>query len=192
LLAACLGWFTQKYLKSSLLPYGPAIKSPLEERPTYADVDVTNDRLMYKHGKLHMIYERLEEGQEPLLKGPETVLFDNDGNLLALTEDANLVKLSDIEKESDTRWTAKTTKVGHVGAAGAGRPLGGKYAPDGTLYIADAVLGLTRLKNHPLSKLEIVASKAKDKNGNETPIFFADDVVIGPKTGWVYFTDGKK
>ena len=84
LLAACLGWFTQKYLKSSLLPYGPAVKSPMEERPTYAEVDESNDLLTFKHGKLHMIYERLEEGKEPLLKGPETVLVDNEGEFISL------------------------------------------------------------------------------------------------------------
>ena len=108
---------------------------------------------------------------------------------MALTEDANLVMLSDIQKESEHRYTATTTLVAHVGGTGAGRPLGGKYTPDGTLYIADGALGLTRLKKDS-SSLEIVATKAIDKDGKQTPITFADDVTIGPKTGWVYFTDG--
>jgi hypothetical protein len=43
---------------------------------------------------------------------------------------------------------------------------------------------------NPKSKVEIVASKVVD-NGRLTPIAFADDLTIGPKTGRVYFTDGK-
>jgi sugar lactone lactonase YvrE len=139
-------------------------------------------------GKLQMIYERLEEGKRTLMRGPETIVFDSDGTLLTLTEEANLVSLTDFENESDTRITAKTTLVANLGN---GRPLGGQFAPDGTLYIADAVLGLTRIKNprDPKSKLEIVASTVMDA-GEETRITLADDVVIGPKTGMIYFTDG--
>jgi hypothetical protein len=135
-----------------------------------------------------MIYERLEEGKRALMKGPETVLFDNAGTLHFLSEDANLVSLTDFEIESDTKITAKTTLVANLGN---GRPLGGKFAPDGTLYIADAVLGLTRIKNprDPKSKLELVASTVMDA-GEETRIKFADDVAIGPRTGMIYFTDG--
>jgi hypothetical protein len=193
----------------------------MASRPSFGNVDETNDSLRFKRkcafgitssnmirlhdsllltsllahhrtllsdGKLQKIYERLEEGKRTLMRGPETVLFDNDGILFALTEEANLVSLTDFEKESDTKITAKTTLVANLGF---GRPLGGKFAPDGTLYIADAVLGLTRIKNprDPKSKLEIVASTVMDA-GEETRIFFADDVVIGPKTGMVYFTDG--
>jgi hypothetical protein len=145
-------------------------------------------RTLLSDGKLQKIYERLEEGKRTLMRGPETVLFDYDGTLLTLTEEANLVSLTDFEKESDTKITAKTTLVANLGN---GRPLGGKFSPDGTLYIADAVLGLTRIKNprDPKSKLEIVATTVMD-GGEETRIAFADDVVIGPKTGMVYFTDG--
>ena len=138
----------------------------------------------------------METGKRPLMKGPETVLFDNDGILFVLTEDANLVSLTDFENKNESSdddttkmmMTAKTTVVANLGM---GRPLGGTFAPDGTLYIADAILGLTRIKNpkDPKSKLEIVASTVMDA-GEETRIFFADDVVIGPKTGMIYFTDG--
>jgi hypothetical protein len=49
ILAACLGWIiTQKYLKSRLLPHGPAQKMEWEDRPTYAAVDKTNDSLQAK------------------------------------------------------------------------------------------------------------------------------------------------
>jgi hypothetical protein len=144
-------------------------------------------------GKLQKIHERLEEGKRTLMRGPETVLFDNDGILLALTEEANLVSLTDFEKDDSdtTKITAKTTLIANLGN---GRPLGGKFTSDGTLYIADAVLGLTRIKNprDPKSKLELVASTVMDMDGagQETRILFADDVAIGPKTGMVYFTDG--
>jgi DNA-binding beta-propeller fold protein YncE len=72
-------------------------------------------------------------------------------------------------------------------------PLGAKFTPDGnTVYIADGALGLLRVVDplNPKSKVEIVASKVMD-GGKITPITFADDVTIGPKSGRVYFTDGK-
>jgi Strictosidine synthase len=75
------------------------------------------------------------------------------------------------------------------------------------MYIADAVLGLTRVSDvlDPYSKVEIVASHVIDDkitiykydNGTveevveqiATPILYADDVTIGPRSGKVYFTD---
>lgn len=82
--------------------------------------------------------------------------------------------------------------VSFVKDLGVGRPLGGKFDQKGTLYIADAILGLTRIQNpstDPHSKVELVASSVKLANGEFSPILYADDVCIGPKTGRVYFTD---
>ena len=75
------------------------------------------------------------------------------------------------------KMTAKVTTVAQLGF---GRPLGGRFDKDGTLYIADAHLGLTRLK-HPIqeNKVEIVASRV----GEYSQILYANDLVIGPKTG---------
>ena len=117
-------------------------------------------------------------------------MFDNDGTMFGLTEDANLVKISDFESVSSEIFTAKTTLVADLGI---GRPLGGKFSADNTLWIADAVLGLTRLRDpsNPKSKVEIVATKVLD-DGVWTRLGFPDDVAVGPKTGMIYFTDGKE
>jgi hypothetical protein len=68
-------------------------------------------------------------------------------------------------------------------ADGFGRPLGSRFDKDGTLYIADAHLGLTRLK-HPIheNKVELVASRVFE-NGKYSQILYANDLVIGAKTG---------
>ncbi|KAL3923353.1 MAG: hypothetical protein SGILL_001705 [Bacillariaceae sp.] len=92
------------------------------------------------------------------------------------------------QQESDARVSAKTTLVKDLGN---GRPLSGRFTADGsTIYIADAVLGLLRVRNpfEKTSKVEIIASSVMD--GDErTPFNFLDDITIGPKTGKVYFTD---
>ena len=142
-------------------------------------------------GKLKKIYERVPEGADPLLKGAETVVFDNRGTMYALTEEAKLVKLSDFEQvENSPIITAKVTEVVYLGV---GRPLGAKFASDGSIYIADPHLGLIRVKNvnDSQSKVELIASRVKDENGTWSQILYANDVAIGPKTGMVYFTDCK-
>jgi hypothetical protein len=123
-----------------------------------------------------------------LLKAPETVFFDSSGVMYTTSDDGNLIQLDQFEESSDGRITAKTTLVADIGV---GRPLGAKFTGE-TLYIADAVLGLTRIRNpqDPKSRLEIVATTVID-GGKETRILFADDLAIGPRTGMVYFTDGK-
>jgi hypothetical protein len=137
-------------------------------------------------GKLQKIFERVEKDKPRLLKGPETVFFDDNGVMYTTTDDANLITLTDFQTEADGKITAKTTLLADV----VGRPLGAKFTGD-TLYMADAALGLTRIRNphDPKSKLELVATTVKD-GGKETRIQFADDLAIGPKTGMVYFTDG--
>jgi hypothetical protein len=135
------------------------------------------------------IYERLaEDQQEPLMKGPETVIFDNKNVMYIMNEEGFLVSLSDFEEEGgDSIVIWAKSKI--IADLGMGRPLGGYFAADNTLYIADAHLGLIRLKN-PDSKVELVASRVFDQ-GSWSPILYANDVVVGPKTGLVYFTDCK-
>lgn len=112
--------------------------------------------------------------------------------MFTINEDSNLIQLTDVQgipAQGDA--VHKTAKVTVVADLGPGRALGASFAPDGsTLYIADSVLGLTRLVNpfDPKSKVELIASSVMD-GGVSTPIRFADDVVVGPKTGKVYFTD---
>lgn len=144
-------------------------------------------------GKLTKIVERLEQGQKPLLVGPETVILDNKGVMYAFVRGANLVKLDDLQPSPDDPHT-KTARVTVAANLGGGAPLGGKFSKDGkTLYFADAITGLCRIRNfhdYPNSKIELVANKVMD-DGVTTRILFADDVAIGPKSGKVYFSDGK-
>ena len=181
----------QRTLLPFLFPNGLPQKIPLEDRPSYAEVDPTNNSLCFEHGKSKAIYERLDNpDDERLLRGPETVFFGPDGTMFTTTDKGYLISLTDFVTETKTKITAKTTLLKDLGP---GRPLGAKFTPDGnTLYIADGALGLLRVVDpmNPKSKVEIVASKVID-NGQITPITFADDVTIGPKTGRVYFTDGK-
>ena len=106
--------------------------------------------------------------------------------MFIMNEEGYLVSLSDFEEQgggSVVTW-AKSKIVADLGM---GRPLGGSFGADNTLYIADAHLGLTRLKTLD-SKVELVASRVFDQ-GSWSPILYANDVVVGPKTGLVYFTD---
>ncbi|CAB9525415.1 STRICTOSIDINE SYNTHASE-LIKE [Seminavis robusta] len=204
IIVACLGYFAQKQLAPYFLPYGPAVNMQ-EGPPRFQPVDPSNDKLRGKHGKLTKIYERLEhdvgdDDTEPLLlQGPETVLFHpKSGTMYVLTQDALLVSLTDLKPHNSNNEddgattkivTAKTTKVANLGT---GRPMGARFTSDGkTLYIADALLGLLRIVNphdYPKSKVEIVANQVTDGN-NTTKILHANDVIIGPRSGKVYFTD---
>jgi hypothetical protein len=171
-------------------------------------------------GKTTRIVERMSKANDdqkttyaPLLRGPETVLFDDDGVMYILSEEAKLVKLSKflpLHADDKTTMTAQTSLVADLGM---GRPLGGKFVAndDGltsTLYVADSLLGLVRVKNIPRMKkveqdafsngptesprplVEIIASRVQLKDGTWSQLLFADDVDIGPKTGHVYFSDG--
>jgi hypothetical protein len=135
-------------------------------------------------GRLKKIYERVEENQEPLLNGPETIVFGNDGTMYALTEDGFLVSLTHFKQE-ETNPALITAKVNMVADLGMGRPLGGKFKDD-ILYIADAHLGLTRLKNpgRGNNKVELVASRVLDQ-GKWTQILYANDVAVGPKVNTI-------
>jgi Strictosidine synthase len=138
-------------------------------------------------GKLRKIYERIPEGKEPLMKGSETVVFGNNGTMYVMSETAKLVKLVDFEYQDDGVSIFATAI--EVLDLGIGRPLGGTFAPDGTLYIADFILGLVCVK-HPEqagTKVELVASRVM-VDGRWSPINFADDVTVG-KSGKVYFSD---
>lgn len=138
-------------------------------------------------GKLRKIYERIPDGKEPLLKGSETVVFGNDGTMYVMSERAKLVKLVDFEYQDDGISIFATAN--EVLDLGIGRPLGGTFAPDDTLYIADLILGLVRVK-HPEqagAKVELVASRVM-VDGIWSPINYADDVTVG-KSGKVYFSD---
>jgi Strictosidine synthase len=184
LLAIVCGHYLQKSTKKILLPFGPAKSHPPLE---LGKVDMQNDLLQLHHNKTQKIFA----AKGAPLHGPETVVFGNDGSMYILSEDANLVKIHDLQPVAEDGVTIQASAT-IVADLGMGRPLGGRFTPKGnTLYIGDSVLGLTRIQNikDRKSKLEIVARTVVDRHGISTPILYADDVTIGPKTGKVYFTD---
>lgn len=224
LLPACIGYFFQKALRPALLYHGGAIAIPPDMRFRHLPVDPTNDSLQGKHGKLSKIYERLDEDEEvgeasnhkePLMKGPETVVINpKDGTIYVLTEEALLVSLTDLKShtvatiepetvdanETPTTATILTAKATKVVDLGMGRPLGGRFTPDGeTLYVCDAALGLLRITNphqFPKAKVELVAHQftmndntASSNRTVVSKIHYANDLAIGSKSGKVYFTD---
>jgi len=182
-----------------LLPYGPAVDIPKQHQPAISKVDPTNISLQMSEGRLTKIYERFDnndeddEQKERLLTLPETILFDNNGIMYIMNNNAKLVSLTDFQqsKQDDNIMTAKTTEVADLGV---GRPLGGKFDKNTCLYYADAILGLARICNINQSSTnksypEIVATRVKLSNGKWSPINYTDDVDIGPHTGHVYFSD---
>lgn len=140
-------------------------------------------------GKLKRIFERVPEGKDPLLIGPETIVFSEDSKMYTFTEDGKIVRLENLIAAPNDANTVYADVVEI--AASIGRPLGGKFVP-GTqvLYFADVLLGLCRIdlsNKHP--KIELVASKVQTEDGRWSPILFADDVDIGTKSGMIYFSD---
>lgn len=186
-------------LRPYLLPHGPAVAIPPEHRLATSVVDPNNASLRFSGGKLTRIVERVEDGRQPLLVKPETVVFNNKGVMYIMNQNAKLVSLTDFERDdrSDNKsiMTAKATEVADLGL---GVPLGGKFDRKGCLYFADVILGLARICNLPANgkpsssskpNVELVASRVKLDDGSWSPIIYADDVDVGPKTGHVYFSD---
>lgn len=172
------------------LKHGPAVNVAIEDRINFLTIDEENISLRNPL-KLKKIVERADESGQKLLVGPETVVFDKYGSMYILSEDAMLVKLTDFdedEKDPDL-ISAKATIVADLGI---GRPLGGKFADDGSLYVADAILGLTRVQfmSHITKPIEAVVTLVANRvTSDRSQILYADDVDIGPKSGHVYFSD---
>ena len=160
-----------------LLPYGPAVDIPKQNQPAISKVDPSNISLRISEGRLTKIYERFDnndeddEQKERLLTLPETILFDNNGIMYIMNNNAKLVSLTAFQQSKqdndDNIMTAKTTEVADLGV---GRPLGGKFDKNNCLYYADAILGLTRVCNMNQSSTnksypEIVATRVKLSNG---------------------------
>lgn len=191
LVVGVMSYYANKHLQSYFFPFGLPISISMEDRVSWATVDKSNDSLQAKHGKLTKIIERVEDGQKPLLKGPETVILDEKGTLYAFSRGATLVKLDDFQPSPDGDPQMLTARATVAAELGHGTPLSGKFTKDGkTLYVVDPMQGLFRIRNfhsYPNSKTELVANKVED-NGVMTRINHADDVAIG-KSGKVYFSD---
>lgn len=172
--------------KHLLFPHGRPVDLAASDRHSGPPMDPTNVSLRLSEGKLTKIYERVEE--DPLLIGPETIIFDNDGVMYTLTEQAKLVSITDFTPKDIHSVTAKVTEVADLGI---GRPIGGKFDSGSCLYFADVLKGLCRicLDKKPKPVVEIIASRFKLEDGSTSDVTYADDVDIGPRTGHVYFSD---
>lgn len=101
--------------------------------------------------------------------GPEDAALGPDGLIYIATHDGEILRLS-----PDGR--------AEVFAVTGGRPLGVEFAPDGTLWVADAYRGLMAVDT--LGNARVVT----DRTSDGSPILYADDVDIGPD-GAIYFSD---
>ena len=177
----------------SFLPYGPAVPLDDERGPHRGPrADPANISLRLSSKKLTKIYERVEEGKDPLVIKPETVILNNDGQIFLLSENGSLVTLVDI-RETDEPFisTARALEVAHLGV---GRPLSGKFDEAGCLYFVDVIMGLARIcindnDNTHHSHVELLASRVKLEDGSHSPINYADDIDVGQETGHIYFSD---
>lgn len=177
-----------------LFPWGTPV--PMGESfRQFALVNYSEDRLMFKHGRTKRIIGR--NGTDDYMRGPETIVVNanENGRIYLLTEEGLLVSVTDLKSdESDINIITARTSI--IRSLGNGRPLGGSFTNNGkTLYIADAVLGLTRIQNihDSHSKLEIVASAIVDiDTGRHSKLHYVDDLCVGPKTQKVYFTDASE
>eukprot|EP00475_Leptophrys_vorax_P019393 TRINITY_DN2647_c0_g1_i1.p1 TRINITY_DN2647_c0_g1~~TRINITY_DN2647_c0_g1_i1.p1 ORF type:complete len:394 (-),score=106.50 TRINITY_DN2647_c0_g1_i1:103-1284(-) len=115
------------------------------------------------------------------LRAPETVTFDNQGNLYAFTRDG-VIRVPAAKVSSPEVPTGASV----IYRSSIGRPLSGAFHPtDGKLYFVDVAIGL--LTWDPVSNVvEIVSTEADGKVYG-----FVDDLDFGPD-GTVYFSDASE
>ncbi|HRQ63759.1 MAG TPA: SMP-30/gluconolactonase/LRE family protein [Xanthomonadaceae bacterium] len=145
------------YLLAWPVPVDPQAWQPPVDRG-HADEHALNHRLA-----------RLELLDIAGTQGPEAVAVDADGRLYAATEHGHIVRLQ-ADGGGAERW-----------ADTGGRPLGMAFADDGTLLVADAVLGLLAVTTD--GSLRVLADSA-----DGIAFGLADDVDVAAD-GRVYFTD---
>ena len=187
ILAAVAVYFLYKTFRKQLFPWGTP--EPWPTRRQFTSVDTGNTALQ-EPGVITKISQRWSDNEAPsesLIQGVETVVI-NKGTIYGMTEEADLIQLRDLKTEEDGHMMAEAVRVRSLGI---GRPLGGEFDKDGTLWIADAVLGLTRLKapSDPHSKVELVADSVVLPDGTVSRLLYTNDLAVGPRTGKIYFTD---
>eukprot|EP00523_Entomoneis_sp_CCMP467_P004509 CAMPEP_0168755664 /NCGR_PEP_ID=MMETSP0724-20121128/20192_1 /TAXON_ID=265536 /ORGANISM="Amphiprora sp., Strain CCMP467" /LENGTH=428 /DNA_ID=CAMNT_0008804299 /DNA_START=269 /DNA_END=1552 /DNA_ORIENTATION=- len=184
-------WVPKFYRFFNILPWGAPVK--WDDRNKFAPVDYsTRELLQFQHGRTKLIYGRGED--KGLIQGPETAVMNpKDGTMYLLTNEGNLLSMTDLRHNNSKH--IMTGQVNFVRDVGNGRPLSGKFASNGkTLYMSDAVMGLTRISDifNPRSKVEIVASSVRDEDGaggsRVSPLRYVNALCIG-KSNKVYFTD---
>lgn len=147
------------YLLLAPTQVAPVSWSPTKA-PTLTGLYATNTRL----AALTRI------GQKQGLKGPESFIVDNQGEVITGLADGRVVRVSAYGEHVET--------LGDTG----GRPLGLALHPDGRLIIADGRKGLLAL-NKDKSVSVLVTSAAGVALG------FCDDVVISKDGRYAYFSD---
>ncbi|KIN77091.1 SMP-30/gluconolactonase/LRE family protein [Sulfitobacter mediterraneus] len=130
----------------------------VSENPGYTNAFAPNDRL----SSLDLV------GLDGRL-GPEDADIGPDGLVYVASHKGEILR---IEADRSITPFAQTS----------GRPLGIEFADDGTLYVADAYLGLLSIDR--TGQVTLLANEADD----ESPILYADDVDIAAD-GAVYFSD---
>lgn len=101
--------------------------------------------------------------------GPEDVAIGPDGLIYVATHGGEIMRRPAGPGQAE------------VFATTGGRPLGIEFGPDGTLYVADAFLGLLAIDG--TGAVRLLADSAAGR-----PILYADDVDVAAD-GTVYFTD---
>jgi len=101
--------------------------------------------------------------------GPEDADIGPDGSVYAATHDGEILRIG---MNGEVSSFAQTN----------GRPLGLEFAKDGTLYVADAYLGLLAVDQD--GQITLLTNQVDDGS----PILYADDVDIAAD-GAVYFSD---
>lgn len=102
--------------------------------------------------------------------GPEDVAVGPDGLIYVATHGGEIIRRGTNPKD-----------VAEVFAITGGRPLGLEFAPDGTLYVADAFKGLLSIDQN--GEVNVLATEA-----DGSPILYANDLDIA-QDGTIYFTD---
>ena len=116
---------------------------------------------------------RLAQGQG--VQGPETVINDASGHLLAGLADGRIVRLS----------IAASPRIETLANTG-GRPLGLAWHPDGRLIVADGKLGLLAV-DLASRKVTTLASTINGK-----PMGFIDNVAVAADGRYAYFSDASE
>jgi sugar lactone lactonase YvrE len=141
------------------VPIEPQPWAPTKN-PGYNGVFAANDALA------NAGYIDLPQGEY----GPEDIAVGPDGRLYTAVHSGKILALD----LADGSWSEY--------AATGGRPLGIEFDVQGTLWVADAYLGL--LSVAPDGEVSVVATETSDGS----PILYADDVDIAAD-GRVYFSD---
>lgn len=147
------------YLLAWPVPIQPVAWTPTID-PGYVGDFAANTKLANAQ------YIELPDGEY----GPEDLAVGPDGHLYTAVHSGKILRLNVASKSFS------------VVAETGGRPLGIEFGPDGSLWIADAYLGLLVMSAD--GSIEVIASQTDDGS----PILYADDVDIAPD-GKVYFSD---